>query len=110
VLTGALAGFVPRERELSTGTPRAGLRATWADSFGREFTILSGVEGELRGADTGQQLQVRGHSARLLENEATDTRFAVWREAPEGLPCSQYAAIATGLSDGEFRAYVQLIR
>ncbi len=100
-----------REREVvSTGVPRAGLRATWADSFGREFSILSGVEGELGGADTGQRLQVRGHTARLLQNQATDTRFAVWREAPEGLPCSQYAAIATGLSDGEFKTYVQLIR
>lgn len=37
--------------------------------------------------------------------------MAVWRDAPLGADCSQYAAIATGLSlDDEFLDYATKIR
>lgn len=97
---------------VSAGAPGrpSGLRRTYTDPAGREFSILSGMEGELGGRDSGERLVVRGHEASILVNAETDTLIVVWREAPPDQPCSQYAAIGTGLPRDEFLRYVSGIR
>lgn len=92
------------------GSDPAGLRVTWSDSSSREFSILSGLEGEVGGPEILAPMNVRGHVATVSANRGTDTFVAVWREAPQDSPCSQYAAIGTGFSESEFRTHVENIR
>ena len=92
-----------------------GLRVTWSDPSGREFTILSGIEGEVGGPEILAPVNVRGQVAtvsaiRASVSRASDTYIAKWREAPQDSPCGQYAAIATGFSEVEFRNFVDSIR
>ncbi len=111
VLFNPPAGLAETDRVIvPSGSEPAGLRVTLSDASGREFSILSGIEGEVGGVDTGAPMEVRGHVATISVNRASDTYFAVWREAPPDSPCGQYAAIGTGLSESEFRTYVEGIR
>lgn len=88
----------------------AGLLVTWADSAGREISILSGIEGEIGGTEILGSVDVRGHVATVSENDVTSTRIAVWREATEGLPCSKYVLTTTGLTADEFASVIEGVR
>ncbi len=95
---------------MAAGPDPSGLRVTWSDPSGREFSILSGIEGEVGATESMDPINVRGHVATVSLDRAADTYFAVWHESPEGSPCSQYAAIGTGFSEREFRTYVERVR
>lgn len=100
---------------VATDGYRAGQRVTWSSSSGREFTILSGIEGEVGGTKVLASIDVRGQVATVSTrggsaNRPSDTYFAVWREAPQDSSCGQYAAIGSGFSEVEFRRIVKSIR
>lgn len=111
VLVDPPAGSGERDRVVvPSGSDPAGLLVTMSDPSDREFSILSGIAGELGGTEILAPTNVRGHVATVSFNRASDTYFAFWQEAPLDSPCSQYRAIGTGFSEREFRTYVEGIR
>lgn len=111
----AVATAVPGDLRLadrtvvSSGNGPGGLRVQFGGQGSRELTILSGVAGELPGADTGRRVIVRGHEA-VVASPSADTIVVRWREAGVGAPCSQYAIVATGLTQPELDAVISGVR
>lgn len=109
------ASFVPpglaiRDRVIvDAGGAPFGIRVTLADPGGRELSLLSGVEGEIGGTDSGQRVTIRGHYATVFQG-APDTMIVIWREHPVDQPCGQYGVIATGMTRQELNAVISGIR
>lgn len=87
----------------------AGVDVAFGGPGSRELSILSGVAGELPGADTGRRMNVRGHEA-TVKSTGSGTLIVRWLEAAELAPCSQYAVIATGLTQAELDAVISGVR
>jgi len=110
----ATVGSLPNGMRLTSrsfaesGAGATAIRAQYV-AGARELTLLSGVAGEIPGTDTGVRRTVRGHEAAIREGLG-DTRIAVWLEGAEGAPCSQYAVVATGLSEAEFEEILRSVR
>lgn len=94
---------------LESGIAVRAIRVQYRGDGPRELTVLSGVAGEIPGSDTGTRRTVRGHEA-SISSASGDTFIARWLEGPEGSPCSQYAVVATGLTEGEFEEVLRSLR
>lgn len=111
----ALATIVPPDLRffdraiVPAGNAPGGVRVQFRGLGSRELTILSGVAGELPGTDTGRRGTVRGHEA-MVASPGPDTVVVRWREAEELAPCSQYAIVATGLTQPELDAVISGVR
>lgn len=100
--------LIDRSLVLSGSAPD-GVRVQFGGPGGRELTILSGVAGELQGADTGQRMDVRGFQATVV-SPGPGTFAVRWLEGARLAPCSQYAVFATGLTQAELDAVIPGIR
>jgi hypothetical protein len=111
----AVATVVPGDLRLISrtivpaGTAPGGVRVQFGGSGSRELTVLSGVAGELPGTDTGRRMTVRGHEAAVV-SPGTGTLIIRWREHDVRAPCSQYAVVATELTQPELDAVISGVR
>lgn len=104
------ADLRPADRAIfASGPDPAGVRVLYLGAGGRELTLLSGIAGEIPRGSTVEQLTIRNRPA-SLSSPSADVLVALWLEAAEGAPCSQYAVVASKLSRSEMEAVLAGIR
>jgi hypothetical protein len=91
------------------GADPAGVRVQYLGATARELTLLSGIAGEIPRGSTDEQATVRGHPA-SLSSPSAGIFVARWLEAGEGMPCGQYAVVASRLSRPEMDAVLAGIK